>query len=55
MMQYMVLETVRGLFCQVFLFGSHVRGEMRRSSDFDKGITGLPVGSFYAVKRLIGV
>ena len=49
----LVLASVEGYACQVFLFGSRVQGRIKRSSDFDIGITGLAQPDFNAVKRKI--
>lgn len=49
----LVLSVVEGMPCEVFLFGSRARGQVRRASDFDIGIRGLPDEVFRVVKRRI--
>lgn len=51
--QKIVLDAVGAFDCEVFLFGSRARGEVRRSSDFDIGIRGLEAKAFREVKRRI--
>lgn len=38
---------------RVYLFGSRVTGPLRRSSDFDIGISGVPKEQFWKVKQEI--
>lgn len=46
-------EAVSSLHCKVFLFGSRARGNYRRGSDFDIGISGLGEAAFIKVRNRI--
>jgi predicted nucleotidyltransferase len=48
-----VLRSSAELRCEVFLFGSRARGEVRRASDFDIGIAGLSHEDSRRLKRRI--
>jgi uncharacterized protein len=48
-----VLRSSAELRCEVFLFGSRARGQVRRASDFDIGIAGLSHADFRLLKRRI--
>ena len=39
--------------CEIFIFGSRARGDIKRSSDFDLGIRGLSAAAFSDVRRRI--
>jgi len=53
LLKEIVLRSSAELQCEVFLFGSRARGEVRRASDFDIGIRGLARADFRLVKRRI--
>ena len=53
LLREMVLRICAEFRCEVFLFGSRARGEVRRASDFDIGIRGLAQADFRLVKRRI--
>lgn len=53
LLKTIALDACTGLSCEVFLFGSRVRGKARRTSDFDIGIRGLDRSTFMRVKRAI--
>ena len=49
----LVLDVAADFSCRIFLFGSRVEGELKRGSDFDIGIEGLPRRDFLKLKRRI--
>ncbi len=53
LLREIVLRNSSEFQCEVFLFGSRARGEVRRASDFDIGIRGLAQAGFRLVKRRI--
>lgn len=48
-----VLKILEPYPCRVYLFGSRAGGRIRRSSDFDIAIDGIPEGQFWKVKQAI--
>jgi predicted nucleotidyltransferase len=48
-----VLRRSESFVCSIFLFGSRVSGELKRSSDFDIGVRGLSEREFSRLKRLL--
>ena len=48
-----VLESAEGLDCRIFLFGSRVTGNIKRTSDFDIGIEGLNRQEFLKLRLRI--
>jgi len=48
-----VLQILKPYSCKVYLFGSRVEGKIRRSSDFDIAIDGVPKEDFWKVKQAI--
>ncbi len=49
----MVLNLLEPYHCQAFLFGSRVHGPLKRSSDFDIGLRGLPPDQFNKLKGIL--
>ena len=45
-----VVKRTKSYSCRIFLFGSRVSGPLRRSSDFDIGISGLSKEDFFRIK-----
>jgi|SRR6056297_326450 len=48
-----VLRRTQSFSCRIFLFGSRVGGPLRRSSDFDLGVSGISRQDFFRVKNLL--
>lgn len=48
-----VQRRTKSVSCRIFLFGSRVGGPLRRSSDFDLGVSEISKEDFLRVKNLL--
>ena len=48
-----VQRRTQSFSCRIFLFGSRVHGRLRRSSDFDLGVSEISKEDFFRVKNLL--